>query len=144
MNPFILLTLPEEFDIDMAQLEKNYIKAQQAYHPDKWVSAPSSAKRLAAEKAANINEAYRLLKNPVSRARYFLEQAGLLKKGEETISDPELLEEIFDLQEHKPDQETIRKYKSEVERDLVKAFKDNALETARHLTLKLGYLVKLV
>lgn len=143
MNPFTLLDLPEKFDIDLGQLEHNYLEAQKAYHPDKWVSAPSNARRLAAAKAADMNAAYRQLKNPVSRARYFLEEAGLLNKGEETISDPELLEEIFALQENRPDAQQVKKMAIEILENLKKSFAQNDLSKARHLTLKLGYILKL-
>lgn len=142
-NPFQLLNLPENFDINLDALEQNYLKAQQAYHPDKWVSAPSNARRLAASKAADINAAYRLLKNPVARARYFLEEEGLLNKGEETISDPELLEEIFELQENKPNTDQIRLMAADIEEQLIKAFDANKLDQVRYLTLKLGYILKL-
>src|SRR5690606_4738010 len=45
-------------------------------HPDRYATASPAERRVAMQWASTINEAYRVLKNPLDRARYLCEQAG--------------------------------------------------------------------
>lgn len=89
MNYFELFSLPESYDIDLNKLEKEYISIQQSAHPDK----SSSTKTL--EISIKANNAYTILKNPLSRAKYLL---SLNKVGiEKEIKNPpmDILQESF-------------------------------------------------
>ena len=57
------------FDIDEASLERRYKLLQWALHPDKAVSRTQQEQGLSAEAAARINQAYGVLRRPLSRAR---------------------------------------------------------------------------
>ncbi len=72
-NYFELFNLPIDFEVDLRALSGRYHKLQQAVHPDNYASAPERERRLAVQKAAQINEAFQTLKNPLKRAHYFLE-----------------------------------------------------------------------
>lgn len=48
-----------------------------AVHPDRFATGTASEKRVAMQWSARANEAYRVLKDPLSRARYMCESAGV-------------------------------------------------------------------
>lgn len=76
-NYFEIFDLPPGFDVDQALLSTRYRELQRAVHPDKYAHASAQDRRLAVETAANINEAYRTLKDPVARAAYLLQANGV-------------------------------------------------------------------
>ena len=48
-----------------------------AVHPDRFATASAVEKRVAMQWSARANEALRILKDPLSRARYICESAGV-------------------------------------------------------------------
>ena len=55
---------------------------------------------MAVQKAAQINDAYQVLKNPISRAEYILAEQGVEIRGEQqTMQDPMFLMEQMELRE---------------------------------------------
>lgn len=75
-DAYALFGIPAEFEIDTADLESRWKRLLQAVHPDRHASADDAQKRAATQMATRVNDAYRLLKNPVERARLLLLQAG--------------------------------------------------------------------
>jgi len=67
MNYFEVFDLPVSFDIDTDTIAERYRDLQRVVHPDKYVNAPDRERRLAMEKATQVNEAFQTLKNPLSR-----------------------------------------------------------------------------
>ena len=99
-NYFELFGVPVDFHLDKEVLHAGHLKLQAAFHPDRFVNGTELEKRLAVQKAAWINEAYEVLKNPVKRARYMLEVSGLeLNDDHETTSDTVFLMEQIELRE---------------------------------------------
>ncbi len=77
-NHFELFGLAPGFDIDLKTLEAQWkIRAAQV-HPDRYASAGPAEKRVAMQWSARLNEAYRVLRDPLQRAKYLCEQAGQL------------------------------------------------------------------
>ena len=76
MNYFDLFALPNNFELDLAQLSAAFQTLQKTAHPDKFAHASSQEQLLAAQKSATINDAYQTLKNPLKRAEYLLKQRG--------------------------------------------------------------------
>jgi molecular chaperone HscB len=76
-NHFDLFQLPQQFNIDLAQLDKAYREVQSQVHPDKFVQASDAEKRVAMQWATRANEAYQTLKKPLSRAMYLCELHGV-------------------------------------------------------------------
>jgi molecular chaperone HscB len=76
-NHFELFSLPMRFSIDLAALEQAYRDVQGRVHPDKFVNAGDSEKRVAMQWATRANEAYQTLKNPLRRAIYLCELHGV-------------------------------------------------------------------
>jgi len=71
-NHFELFGLPVRYRVDRAALERAYRTLQGDVHPDRHAVAADAQKRLALQSSARVNEAYRALLDPVSRAEYLL------------------------------------------------------------------------
>jgi molecular chaperone HscB len=76
-NHFDLFQLPQQFSIDLAQLDSAYREVQSQVHPDKFVQASDAEKRVAMQWATRANEAYQTLKKPLPRAIYLCELHGI-------------------------------------------------------------------
>jgi molecular chaperone HscB len=76
-NHFELFGLPLRYRIDEAALEHAYRALQTDVHPDLHASAGDAQKRLALQASARVNEAYRTLSDPVTRAEYLLHVRGV-------------------------------------------------------------------
>jgi molecular chaperone HscB len=96
---FVLFDLPVSFDVDLGLLSERYREAQRAAHPDKFASAEDAERRLSVQVAARINEAYRVLKEPLSRGRYLLELQGVDLNDADTAFDGAFLMEQMELRE---------------------------------------------
>jgi len=99
-NFFEIFDLPPGFDVDQALLTTRYRELQRTVHPDKYAHASAQERRLAVETAANINEAYRTLKDPVARALYLLQANGVSFDSETARQvSPAFLMEQMELRE---------------------------------------------
>lgn len=67
-NPFALFDLPVTFQVDSALLNERYLALQKSLHPDNFSAASAQEQRLAIQKSAEINDALRILKDPITRA----------------------------------------------------------------------------
>jgi molecular chaperone HscB len=99
-NHFELMGLPVAFAIDAETLERGYRDLQSRVHPDRFASGSGAEKRVAMQWATRANEAYRTLRDPVSRARYLLSLKGF-DTGEETNTamPPDFLMQQMELRE---------------------------------------------
>lgn len=97
---FELFDLPVSFDLDLQVLSQRYRDLQGAVHPDKFANASERERRLSVGKAAEINDAYRILKSTQLRARYMLElQSVSFDDEKDTALDPMFLMEQIELRE---------------------------------------------
>lgn len=97
-DPFALLGLQPSYDVDLAALERAFFERSKQLHPDR-VAGASAAERVAAlSRARALNDAYQLVKRPVSRAEYLLARAGVAIGDNERL-DPDFLMEILELRE---------------------------------------------
>ena len=87
-NHFQLFGLPARFGVDVAALDRAYREIQSRVHPDKFVHAGDTERRLSIEKATQVNEAYRTLKDPLARARYLLALHGVDVQSETNTAMP--------------------------------------------------------
>ena len=100
MDHFARLGLPAALDTDAAALDKAYFARQRQWHPDRFVGKPAEQRAKASVEAAALNDAYRTLKDPLSRAVYLAELKGVEMPGDgKTIDDPELLMEAMEARE---------------------------------------------
>lgn len=99
-NHFELFGLPAVFDIDTVDLASRYRELQRRFHPDKFASASDQERRLSMQVTAQINDAYRVLKDPLRRGRYLLKMVGVDTEEEtNTVMEPEFLMEQMELRE---------------------------------------------
>jgi len=99
-NHFALFGFPVDFTIAQDQLVQRYRELQQTVHPDRFASASDQERRLAMQRATQINEGYQTLKDPLARARYLLELSGVSWDDEqETMADPAFLMEQMERRE---------------------------------------------
>jgi molecular chaperone HscB len=97
---FSLFGLPRKLWIEMATLEKKFLELSWKLHPDKFVNASADQQELSLKGSSELNDAYRVLRDPVARVEYLLELEGMRKEGEhKQQAPPELLEEVFELNE---------------------------------------------
>jgi molecular chaperone HscB len=99
-NHFELFGLPASFAVEADKLSERYRALQQTLHPDRFAAASDQEKRLSMQASILINEAYRTLKDPLSRAKYLLAlHTGEVGSENETTRDMAFLMEQMDLRE---------------------------------------------
>ncbi len=86
-NFFSAFNIKESFNIDLKQLDINYLELQSKYHPD----SPNGN----LEYSMYLNNAYQILKSDIKRAEYILE----IKRFTLEKEDSEFLASIFQLLE---------------------------------------------
>jgi molecular chaperone HscB len=97
---FSLFGLPRKLWIEMSALEKKFLELSWKLHPDKFVNASAAEQELSLKGSSELNDAYRVLRDPVARVEYLLEIENMRKEGEhKQQAPPELLEEVFELNE---------------------------------------------
>jgi molecular chaperone HscB len=97
---FAFFGLPRKLRIDSADLEKRFHQLSWKLHPDNFVRASEKERDMSLALSSELNDAYRVLSAPLSRIEYLLAQAGMRKEGaQKQQAPPELLEEVFDLNE---------------------------------------------
>jgi len=74
---FERLGLPRRYDVSRDAIERAYLERAPAVHPDRFASAGSRAQRAAMEASAALNEAHRVIRDPVRRAEYLCKLAGI-------------------------------------------------------------------
>jgi molecular chaperone HscB len=100
MDYFALFEVPRKLWIEMGALEQKFLQLSWKLHPDNFVNAPREEQELSLKRSSELNDAYRVLRDPVGRVEYLLEIEGARKEGEhKQQAPPELLEEVFDLNE---------------------------------------------
>ncbi len=100
MDPFATLGAPRRFDLDLTVIEKTHRELSRALHPDKFSQAGASERRAALEKAANVNEAWRILRDPIRRAEALFRLEGLaVGETNEPTASPSFLMDMMEERE---------------------------------------------
>jgi molecular chaperone HscB len=100
MDHFALFELPRKLWIEMSGLEQKFLQLSWKLHPDNFVNASAEEQERSLKRSSEVNDAYRVLRDPVARVEYLLEIEGARKEGEhKQQAPPELLEEVFELNE---------------------------------------------
>lgn len=107
MNYFELYNLPEQFEIDLAKLKHHYQTLQKLTHPDRFANASEQQKRMYLSKNAQVNDAFSVLKSPISRGEHLLELRGVeLASEQDTVGDVEFLMEQMEWREQLDEADT--------------------------------------
>src|SRR6201995_5174445 len=97
---FAVFGSPRKLWIEMPGLEQKFLQLSWKLHPDNFVNAPAEEQAASLKRSSELNDAYRVLRDPVARVEYLLEIEGARKEGEQKQqAPPELLEEVFELNE---------------------------------------------
>ena len=99
-NHFELFGLAPVFHIDMERLDQAYREIQVQIHPDKFAHLGEQEQRMAMQWTTHANEAYQILKRPLSRARYLLQLRGVdIQEDSNTVMPAEFLMEQMEWRE---------------------------------------------
>ena len=99
VDRFAVLDLPRRLTVDRADLERRYLEASRAVHPDRHQTADARARELSLAASAAVNQAYRTLRDPVERGRYWLALRGEELGRDNNKVPPALAELVFETQE---------------------------------------------
>jgi molecular chaperone HscB len=87
-DDFTLLGLPRRFTLERAGLDAQWKALQAKVHPDRFAAEGGAAQRVAMQWAVRVNEAYQRLKDPLKRAAYLCELAGVPVRSESNTAMP--------------------------------------------------------
>jgi molecular chaperone HscB len=102
---FSFLGVPRKLNLDAADLERRFRSLSRQFHPDFFYNASPAERRASLERASYLNDAFRTVKQPVSRIAYLLDLEGYgttVQPGSGAAAPavpPSLLEEVFLLNE---------------------------------------------
>ena len=99
---FSFFGLPRKLTIDLADLERRFRGLSRQFHPDYYYNATTNERLASLERASYLNDAYRVLKEPLDRAEYLLKMEGLPAVGHHQDAHElpaGVLEEMFALNE---------------------------------------------
>ncbi len=100
VDPFETLGVAATFDVDLPSVEKRYREMARVLHPDRHVAGAPADRRIALGKAVEVNEAWRLIRDPIRRAEALLRRRGVkVEEGKEPKADPEFLMEMMEQRE---------------------------------------------
>ncbi len=94
MTYYEALGLEPKLSLDLDDLKKRFYDRSRQWHPDKFSRASAPEQQRALEITSVLNDAFRTLRDPITRAEYFLKERGLELSQD---APPELLEEVFEL-----------------------------------------------
>jgi len=97
-NYYDFFGLAHNLSLDLADLENRFYSLSRQYHPDRYTLKSREEQQYALDATAILNDAYRTLRDPLTRAEYLLKENGfdIGEQGSKNVP-PELLEEVFEL-----------------------------------------------
>ncbi len=100
MDPFAILGIKRSFEIDLPAVEKRHRELSRALHPDRYADAGAGERRLTLAKAIEVNEAWRIVRDPIQRAEALFALAGIpVGEHDEPKPSPALLMAAMDRRE---------------------------------------------
>ena len=157
-NYFELFGLDVSFQLNENILSTQYQQLQSQFHPDRFASAADQDKRMAMQATTFINEAYSILRDQQTRARYLLELAGIeFDIEKDTTQDMNFLVKQMNLREkidevgslESPLDEldklkvTAKKEKIQLTENFQNQYKQQDWEQAKETVLKLQFFNRL-
>ena len=111
---FSFLGVPRRLGLDPQDLERRFRDLSRKFHPDYFYNAPPAERLASLERSSYLNDAYRTLKQPISRIAYLLEIEGMWTSADKggghaaKQAPPALLEEVFALNEELDEVRALR------------------------------------
>ena len=100
MNYFELFDLPAQVKVDTELLTRRYFTLQKQFHPDFHTQQDSHSQEEAMEKSAELNRAFKTLKDPDATLFYLLSLKGMASNDEKHQLPPDFLMEVMELNEN--------------------------------------------
>lgn len=99
-DAFDVFQIEPAFALDLEDLGRRHRELSRALHPDRYVGRPAAERRRALGRAIEVNEAWRVLRDPVRRGEALLVRLGVAT-GEESNppAAPEFLMEMMERRE---------------------------------------------
>jgi len=133
MDPFATLGIARSYEVDFRALEKTHRELSRTLHPDRYVATTGSEKREALARAVEVNEAWRIVRDPLRRAEALLRLSGIaLGEAVEPSPEPEFLMEMLEQREALSDARGARD--RDAVRQLAEAVRRRSSETERELS----------
>ncbi|MBC8068219.1 MAG: Fe-S protein assembly co-chaperone HscB [Deltaproteobacteria bacterium] len=124
---FATLGLEPSYDIERTELERSYLALQQLHHPDRAVGGSVGEQRAALERSAAINEAYRVLRDPVRRAEYLCKRSGIDLDSSDAVRGAPKMDQSF-LLEMIEQREALQAADTQARRDAFREGVDTQLD----------------
>lgn len=99
LNYFELFELQAHYKLDSSELRRRYFELSRTIHPDATADSGDAVHRLSLRVSARLNQAFRVLSDPVLRAEYLLELYGGPSAADDKQVAPEILNETLMLRE---------------------------------------------
>ncbi len=99
MTHFELFNLPITLSVDNFGLSKKYFELQRKYHPDRFVQSSAAEQEEALQVSAQINKAFKTLKDQDETIKYVLQLKDLLEEEEKYQLSSDFLMEVMELNE---------------------------------------------
>lgn len=96
---FAVMGLERKLTIDHEKLEKTFYRLSRMCHPDLYQRKSQREKELSLDLSSTLNTAYETLRDPFRRTEYLISLEGGRVDKEANKVLPELMEEIFSIQE---------------------------------------------
>ena len=119
---FAVFGLPRTLNLDEAELEQDFFALSRRFHPDFFVTKSADQQILSLKKTSALNNAYRVLKNKISRAEYLIElETGVAfgESGEAKQVPTELLSDVMEIRERIMDFDGEDSQRAALQRDKI-------------------------
>jgi molecular chaperone HscB len=119
---FEVFELPRRLAVDGAELQRRFYELSRRHHPDFHHGRSADEQAAALDASARLNAAYRALRDPIARIEYLvrLEEGRATREGAavKPQAPPELLAEMFEIQEALDEARTAGQLDDEARRPL--------------------------
>jgi molecular chaperone HscB len=108
--------------LDAGDLEKRFFELSKLYHPDRFANKSPLEIQISHDCSAAVNNAYRTLRNPVTRAKYFVEKKFGSTEEKSAKVPMDMADQFFEIQDvldsirdshETPPSETVREVREE-------------------------------
>jgi molecular chaperone HscB len=99
-DPFEVLHIEPVFDVDLGAIEKRVRDLSRVLHPDRHAGASATDRRMSLGRAIDVNEAWRVVRDPIRRAEALVRRSGVtLTDSEGPKADPGFLMDFMEQRE---------------------------------------------
>ncbi len=134
IDHFQFLDVGQRLNLDLGQLEATFHDLSRHFHPDYFFGSDLQEQQFSMDRSSFLNDSYRTLRDPVLRAKYRLGLEGVdLEEGKQK-TPPELLMEVFEVNERL---EEIRAVKGSKNEQKVEDIRRSLRKSQQHLEERL-------